>query len=130
MAAANANYWEFRMTSLQTDKSRGSNVYPSNAATAGDTPSGPTTRRASTETKASYKTTELLMWLVSVVGVLIASAMSGTDTHTASGATTHTDYFRADKAWLYITILTAAYMLARGLAKSGSREFYDDTRGR
>ena len=34
------------------------------------------------------------------------------------------DAFRADKVWLYITILTVGYMAARGLAKSGSREPY------
>jgi hypothetical protein len=118
------------VTSLPTETSQSTNVYPSSRTAAGDAPSVQRTRRTSTETKASYKTTELLMWLVSVVGVLIASAMSGTDTHTASGVTTHADYFRADKAWLYITILTAAYMLARGLAKSGSREYFDDTHGR
>jgi hypothetical protein len=38
------------------------------------------------------------------------------------------DYFRADKAWWYITLLTIGYMVARGLAKSGSREPYDDDR--
>lgn len=32
------------------------------------------------------------------------------------------DFFAADKVWLYATILTAAYMISRGLAKSGSRE--------
>jgi hypothetical protein len=36
------------------------------------------------------------------------------------------DYFRADKAWWYITLLTIGYVIARGLAKSGSREPYDD----
>jgi hypothetical protein len=34
--------------------------------------------------------------------------------------------FGAERAWLYITILTVGYMLSRGLAKSGSREPYDD----
>jgi hypothetical protein len=34
------------------------------------------------------------------------------------------DAFRADKVWLYIPILTVGYMIARGLAKSGSREPY------
>ena len=38
------------------------------------------------------------------------------------------DYFRADKAWWYITLLTIGYMIARGLAKSGSREPDDDDR--
>ncbi|MFD3549198.1 hypothetical protein ACFWUW_26950 [Streptomyces sp. NPDC058655] len=38
----------------------------------------------------------------------------------------HRDYFRADQPWLYIVILTVGYMLSRGLAKSGSRDNYDD----
>jgi hypothetical protein len=32
--------------------------------------------------------------------------------------------------WLYITILSGAYFVGRGLAKSGSREPYDDDDGR
>lgn len=36
----------------------------------------------------------------------------------------HADYFRADKAWLYIMVLTVGYMISRGLAKSGSRDPY------
>ena len=36
------------------------------------------------------------------------------------------DFFQADKAWLYITILTFGYMVSRGLAKAGSREPYSD----
>ena len=35
--------------------------------------------RRSTETKASFKTTELIVYLAAVVGVLIASAAVGTD---------------------------------------------------
>jgi hypothetical protein len=74
--------------------------------------------RRSTETKASFKTTELMMYIAAVVGVLIASAVVGT-THA------HVDYFRADKAWFYIVLLTIGYMISRGLAKSGSREDYN-----
>ena len=74
--------------------------------------------RRSTETKASFKTTELMAYIAAVVGVLIASAAVGT-THA------HLDYFRADKAWFYIVLLTIAYMVSRGLAKSGSREHYN-----
>ena len=37
----------------------------------------------------------------------------------------HADYFRADKAWFYIVLLSLGYMVSRGLAKSGSREHYD-----
>ena len=74
--------------------------------------------RRSTETKASFKTTELMAYIAGVVGVLIASAAVGT-THA------HVDYFRADKAWFYIVLLTIGYMVSRGLAKSGSREHYN-----
>ncbi len=74
--------------------------------------------RVSTETKSSFKTTELAVYVLSVVGVLIASRVIGTDDGVA-------DYFRADRAWLYITLLTIGYLVSRGLAKSGSREPYD-----
>ena len=37
----------------------------------------------------------------------------------------HGDYFQADKAWLYIVILSVGYMVSRGLAKSGTRH-HDD----
>jgi hypothetical protein len=74
--------------------------------------------RRSTETKAAFKTTEFIMYIAAVAGVLIASAVVGT-THA------HVDYFRADKAWFYIVLLTIAYMVSRGLAKSGSREHYN-----
>ena len=76
-------------------------------------------RRLSTETKASFKTTEFFAYVASVIGVLVASQLVGTEDG-------HSDYFRADRAWLYIVILTVGYMASRGLAKSGSRERYDD----
>jgi hypothetical protein len=74
-----------------------------------------TTRRVSTETKSSYKTTELIAYIVVVLAVLIASAV------------TDTSDFGTQEAWFYITLLTIGYMISRGLAKSGSRDFYDDT---
>ncbi len=79
------------------------------------------TRRLSTETKAAYKTTEFLTYVVVFAGILLASFLvkTGQDGQ-------RIDYFRADKAWWYITLLTIGYMIARGLAKSGSREPYDD----
>ncbi|MDK1348894.1 hypothetical protein QNO09_37705 [Streptomyces sp. 378] len=76
-------------------------------------------RRRSTETKAAFKTTEFFVYIAAVVAVLIASMVVGDDEG-------HADYFRADKAWLYIVILTVGYMISRGLAKSGSRDPYDD----
>jgi len=75
-------------------------------------------QRVSTETKSSFKTTELVVYVLSVIGVLIASKVIGTDDGVA-------DYFRADRAWLYVTLLTIGYLVSRGLAKSGSREPYD-----
>ena len=72
-------------------------------------------RRQSTETKASFKTTEFFAYLAAVVGVLIAAGV--VDEANAGG-------FGAKQAWLYVTILTVGYMVSRGLAKSGSREPY------
>jgi pimeloyl-ACP methyl ester carboxylesterase len=72
-------------------------------------------RRLSAETKPAFKTTEFWTYIAAVAAVLIASAVVGT---TAS----HGDYFRADRAWLYIVILTVGYLASRGLAKSGSRQ--------
>ena len=75
-------------------------------------------RRLSTETKASFKTTEFFAYLGAVVGVLMASQLVGTEDG-------HEDYFRADRAWFFVVLLTIGYMVARGVAKSGSRDFYD-----
>ena len=61
-----------------------------------------------TETKASFKTTELIFYILAVVGVLIASAIVDNN-------------FGADPAWRYVTYLTIGYMISRGLAKAGSR---------
>jgi hypothetical protein len=72
-----------------------------------------------TESKAAYKTTEFYIYLVVAVLVLIASLLIDT----SHG---HNDYFRGDKAWFYVVLLTIGYLLSRGLAKSGSREPRDD----
>jgi uncharacterized MAPEG superfamily protein len=78
-------------------------------------------RRLATETKQAFKTTEFYAFLAAVIGVLIA----GNAIEIAEGGT---DYFTADKVWLYVTILTVGYMVSRGLAKSGSRDPYWDRR--
>ena len=72
-------------------------------------------RRISTETKQSYKTTELIAYVVAVIGVLVASAVAD-----------EASDFGTQEAWFYITLLTIGYMVSRGLAKSGSRDYYDD----
>ena len=74
--------------------------------------------RPGTETKAAFKTTEFIVYLVVVVGVLIASLLVG-------DADGRGDVFLADKAWFYVTLLTIGYMTSRGLAKASSRAQYD-----
>jgi hypothetical protein len=76
--------------------------------------------RRSTETKASFKTTEFFAYLAALAGILIAGAV----TH---GGHAH-DFLRANQVWLYATILTIGYMISRGLAKSGSRDPYTEER--
>lgn len=78
-------------------------------------------RRLATETKQAFKTTEFWSFLVVVVAILVsAAAIKGGD----SGG--GTDEFIARQAWLYVAIITGAYLISRGLAKSGSREPYWD----
>ncbi len=76
-------------------------------------------RRLSTETKASFKTTEFFAYLAVLAGILISAGM--VDQANAGG-------FGARQAWLYATILTVGYMVSRGLAKAGSRQPYDEDR--
>jgi len=78
---------------------------------------GRATRRLATETKQAFKTTEFWAMVALVVAILIA----GNSIEAEEGGP---DIFGADKVWLYITILGSAYMISRGLAKSGSREPY------
>lgn len=78
-------------------------------------------RRLTTETKSAFKTTEFIFYVLSVVGVLIASAV--VDASNAGNA--NADGFGAQQAWFFITLLTIGYMISRGLAKSGSRERYN-----
>ncbi|MGY1840316.1 MULTISPECIES: hypothetical protein [unclassified Modestobacter] len=77
-------------------------------------------RRLSTETKASTKTTELYAYVAAVVAVVVTAFVVG------DGDGDGGDPFGANEAIRYITFLTIGYMLARGLAKSGSRDFYDE----
>ena len=70
------------------------------------------------ETKAFYKTSEFVVFIVATIGVLLASFF-------VKAADGHADYFAADKAWLYVVILSVGYMVSRGLAKSGSRHHGD-----
>ena len=68
------------------------------------------------EIKFSYKTTELIVYVLAVLGVLIVALFVD------GGA----DGFNTADAWRYVTYLTVGYMVSRGLAKSGSRNPRDD----
>jgi hypothetical protein len=83
---------------------------------------GRTARRLSTETKSFFKTSEFVAYVVTFLGILIAANVI----EKAEGGR---DFFTADKAWLYITILTVGYMISRGIAKAGVRDPYWAERG-
>ena len=74
-------------------------------------------RRHARETKPSFKTTELIVYLLAVIGVLIASWV--VDVRPDGQG------FSAYQGWFLVTLLTIGYLISRGLAKSGSR---DETR--
>lgn len=65
------------------------------------------------ETKSAFKTTEFYIWLVVSLAILIASAVvdKGPD---GQG-------FGAAQAWQYVAVVSAAYIISRGIAKAGSR---------
>ncbi len=71
-----------------------------------------------TESKSGFKTTEFIVYILAVIGVLVASYIAGGDSTTG---TADNDFFGADQAWILITALTIGYMVSRGLAKSGGR---------
>jgi hypothetical protein len=89
------------------------------ATTTGRTDVGTRTpERLATETKAAPKTTEFFAFVAVVAGILISALLI------KGGDTDGTDEFIAKQAWLYVSIVTAGYLISRGLAKSGSREPY------
>ena len=84
-----------------------------------DHSTGHNVRSLSTETKASFKTSEFFAYIAVLAGTLIAGAV-------ITGDGSDPDKFSANEVWLYITVLTFGYMVSRGLAKGGSREPYSD----
>ena len=81
------------------------------------TPTRSAERRLSTETKHSTKTSELYVFLAVTVGILLAGLL----TKAGDG---HDDRLAAKQTWLYVSIVAAAYLISRGLAKSGTSEPY------
>jgi hypothetical protein len=70
----------------------------------------------SSETKPSFKTTELIVFVVVALAIIITAAVVG------NGAGAGADHFDAFRATQLLTFLSIGYMIARGLAKSGSRQ--------
>jgi hypothetical protein len=62
------------------------------------------------ETKPGIFTSEFFSSMIVAIAVLVSAAI-------VDGP----NGFPAEKAWLYVTILSAAYMISRGLAKAGVR---------
>jgi hypothetical protein len=102
-----------------TRHTAGDVVATGRSADGNSAPAGQSKRRLYTETRPAFRTTEFWIYVAGVAAVLIASDLVGS-------AANHSDYFRADRAWLYIIILTVGYLLSRGFAKSGSRQPYDE----
>ncbi len=75
------------------------------------------------ETKDSYKTTEFLVFAATLVGLLIAGAVSD------GQGVGEADTLEGTRVWLYATILGVGYMVSRGLAKSGAGAQADDRSG-
>ena len=63
-----------------------------------------------TETKAFFRTSEFWFAVLGVVAVLLAAYNDGGDSMTR------------DDGWRYATAIAIGYMLARGLAKAGTKE--------
>jgi hypothetical protein len=80
----------------------------------------PRAERLTTETKASFKTTEFMAYVVVLIGLFVAGAVVDQADEGGLGAR---------QVWLYAVILTVGYMISRGLAKAGSREPYWSERG-
>ena len=71
-------------------------------------------RHVARETKPSFKTTELIVYVLTVIGVLIASWVVDSNEDGQR--------FSAYNGWFLVTLLTIGYLISRGLAKSGSRD--------
>ena len=59
------------------------------------------------ETKEFFKTSEFMLWVLGVAGILIAAAAAA-------------DIFEATRAWTLVTVLSIGYMVSRGLSKAGT----------
>lgn len=75
-------------------------------------PRGFLDRRRWVETKNAFRTTELLVLIAGVVGILVAASV--------------VEDLDARYAWTLVTALAVGYLLSRGIAKSGKGTYVDD----
>ena len=75
-------------------------------------PRGFLDRRRWVETKNAFRTTELLVLVAGVVGILVAASLA--------------DDLDARYAWTLVTAIAIGYLLSRGIAKSGKGTYVDD----
>jgi hypothetical protein len=101
------------MTTSSTPVSTQHTDSPLGDGTAATQPRKVESRRGA-ETKASFKTTELILYVGAVTAVVVTAFIVGGNDQGSP------DPFGAAEALRYITWLTIGYMVARGLAKSGS----------
>jgi hypothetical protein len=72
------------------------------------------------ETKPFFLTSEFIVWLITVIAVLIAAAVTKRGT---GGA----DVLDAGLAWTLVTVIGFAYIISRGISKAGTK--YRDRQG-
>jgi hypothetical protein len=85
---------------------RGYEVAPGLEASAGQSPPGAYPDFSTPETKEFFRTSEFLVLVVGVLGIMLASNVS--------------IEFNALDAWRLLTVLAVAYMVSRGIAKIGA----------
>ena len=73
---------------------------------------GTAKERTPDETKLSLKTTEFWAMIAAIAAILIAAAVS--------------DSLGDVRAWTLVTAVVVGYMISRGLAKAGSKDFGGD----
>lgn len=65
-------------------------------------------RRPWSETKPFFMTSEFLFAVLGIIGVLVAVWQA--------------ENFESPRAWLYVSVIAAAYIVSRGIAKAGTRD--------
>ena len=75
-------------------------------------PRGFLDKRRWVETKSAFRTTELLVLILAVTGILVASWVA--------------EDLDPRLAWPLVTAVAVAYLLSRGIAKSGKGTYVDD----